>query len=198
MALVVSGCQTDRKVTEPEPLPVTQERLAAALLTADDLGSEFTQADEGTPVSTEPLPEHECDDDIADLEPREQATADFGGTGSTLTSTVAWFPGGGGSAERAFRDLLEDCGSVVVTDEDLAVRTDALDFGVLSDDTLALRIEVEPAAGNIEERDVIVMRSGNLLSVIRLTGPRPSDKVLLDEVVRVAIGRLGLLADDTT
>jgi hypothetical protein len=198
MALFASGCQTDREVTEPDPEPVTQERLVAALLTADDLGTSFTQADEGTPISTEPLPEHECDDQIADLTPREEATADFTGAGSTLTSTLAWFPGGGGSAEQAFRNLVEDCASVVAPDEDLAVRANALDFGVLSDDTLAVRIEVERATGNIEERDVIIMRLGDLLSVIRLTGPRPSDKVLLDNVVRVAMGRLGLLSDDTT
>ena len=35
------------------------------------------------------------------------------------------------------------------------------------------------------------MRAGDLISTIRLDGPRPSDKVLLDTVTRVAIGNLG-------
>ena len=198
LTLVASACQTDRKVTEPDPVPVTEERLSEALLTIDDLGEAYTPASEGTPLSTEALPEHECDDAIAELEPKEEATADFTGAGSTLSSTVAWLPGGGAAAEQAFRDALDDCSSVVAPDEGLAIRTRRLDFGVLSDNTLALQIEVEPTTGTIAERDVIVMRSGNLLSVIRLTGPRPSDKVLLDEVVRLALGRLGLLADETS
>jgi hypothetical protein len=198
LALVAGACQTDRKITEPDPVPVTEERLTEALLTAEDLGGAFTAADEGTPISTEPLPEHQCDDAIGDLESREEATAAFTGTGSTLSSTVAWLPGGGGATEQAFLEALEDCASVVAPDDGLAIRTKRLDFGVLSDDTLALQIEVEPTAGNIEERDVIVLRSGDLVSVIRLTGPRPSDKVLLDEIVRLALGRLGLLADLTS
>ncbi len=41
------------------------------------------------------------------------------------------------------------------------------------------------------------MREGNLLSIVRLSGPRPSNKETLDSVVRVAIGRLGRLAEDT-
>jgi hypothetical protein len=69
---------------------------------------------------------------------------------------------------------------------------------VLSDNTLAIQIEIEPTTGSIKERDIIVMRSGDLLSVIRLDGSRPSDKVLLDTVVRLALGRLGLLADETS
>jgi len=197
LALVASACQTDRKITEPDPEPITEERLSEALLTLDDLGDAYTPAAEGTPISTEALPEHDCDDAIADLEPKEEVTADFTGAGSTLSSTVAWLPGGGGAAERTFLDVLEDCASVVAPDQGLAMRTRRLDFGVLSDNTLALQIEVEPTTGTIAERDIIVMRSGNLLSVIRLTGPRPSDKVLLDEVVRLALGRLGLLANET-
>jgi hypothetical protein len=77
------------------------------------------------------------------------------------------------------------------------VRTSELDYGVLSDDTLALKFELELPTGAIEERDLIIMREGNLVSVVRLTGPRPSNKELLDSVVRVALGRLGRLADDT-
>ena len=99
--------------------------------------------------------------------------------------------------DRLFRDVAEDCEQVVVTAEDISMRTSELDFGVLSDDTLALKFELELPTGAIEERDLIIMREGDLVSLVRLTGPRPSNKELLDTVVRVAIGRLGRLAEDT-
>lgn len=198
MALLASGCRTDREVTEPEPAPVTQERLAAALITEDDVPDSYTAAPEGTSIDTELIPEHECDDALKDLEPEEVATADFTTSTTLLTNTIAWFPGGGGNVDTLIRDVAEDCAAVVVADQDLALRTSALDFGVLSNDTLALKVEAELANGTIEERDLILIREGDLVSIVRLTGPRPSDKELLDSVVRVAIGNLGQLADDTT
>ena len=51
--------------------------------------------------------------------------------------------------------------------------------------------------GTIEERNLIVMRAGDLVSTIRLDGPRPTDLVVLDAVTRVAIGNLGLLDQAT-
>ena len=119
------------------------------------------------------------------------------GTGSRLTSTVAWFPDAGGAVDSLYRDVAEDCEEVVVPSDEISMRTTELDFGVLSDDTLALKFELELPSGAIEERDLIIMREGNLVSLVRLTGPRPSNKELLDAVVRVALGRLGRLADDT-
>ena len=80
----------------------------------------------------------------------------------------------------------------------MSLRTAALDFGVLSDDTVALKVEAELADGTIEERDLILIRDGDLVSVVRLVGPRPSDKELLDSAVRTSIGRLSELADETT
>lgn len=198
LALLASGCRTDREVTTPKPLPVTPERLAAALLTADDLPAAFTAADESTPINTDVIDQHECDDAIADLEPKQEVTADFTGSGTRFTTTVAWFPGGGGAVDKIYRDTADDCAEVVVAEEGLSLLTSALDFGVLSDDTLALKFELELADGSIEERDLILVREGDLVSIVRLTGPRPSDKELLDRVVRVAIGRLSRVADDTT
>lgn len=198
LALVVTACSTDREVTRPEPLPVTDERLASALLTADDLPSDFEAAAEATPVASQVVPEHECDDALDDLEPRRQAAADFSNGTSRLSITVAWYPGGGGAVERLYRDVGNRCAQVVVSDQGLSLRTSALDFGVLSDDTLPLRFEVEPDSGPIEERDLIVIRNGDLVTTIRLDGPRPSDKVLLDSAVRTSIGRLGRVALDTT
>lgn len=198
MAAVAGGCRTDREITEPEPVPVTAKRLAAALLDVEDVAGTFADAEDATPIATELIPEHECDDAISDLEPEEEASVDFTAGGVRLSSTVAYFPGRGGAVDQLYRDLAEDCEAVVVPSEDLDLRTEPLDFGVLSDDTLALKVEAELASGAIEERDLILMREGDLVSLVRLTGPRPSDKELLDRVVRVAIGRLGLLHEDTT
>lgn len=198
VALLAGGCRTDREVTRPEPQPVTQERVAAALLTIDDLPDTFSAAAEGTPIDTEVISQHKCDDAIADLAPEQTATADFTGSGTRLTTTVAWFPNAGEAVEQLYRDAANACAGVVVKEEGLSLRTSALDFGVLAADTLAVKFELERATGPIEERDLIIMRRGDLVSIVRLTGPRPSDKELLDAVVRVAIGRLGTLAQDTT
>jgi hypothetical protein len=199
-ALVASGCNTDREVTQPEPLPVTEKRLTSALLTEEDVPDTFAPVAEPTPVNAELIPEHECDDAIANLDPEESASVDFSSGTVLLSNSVSWFPGGGAAVEDVFRDIAEDCEAVVADDEGVAIRTGPLDFGALSDDTLALQIEIEPTTGTgaIEERDVIVMRDGDLVSIIRLTGPRPSDKELLDSVVRTALGNLGLLADETS
>jgi hypothetical protein len=197
-SLLAAGCNTDREVTEPEPVPITDKRLTAALITEDDLPEGYTAAAEGSPVNTELIPEHECDDAIQDLEPEEVVSADFTSEDARLTNTVAWFPGGGGNVDTVIRELAEDCAAVVVAAEDLSLRTSSLDFGALSDDVLALKIEAELADGTIEERDLIVMRDGDLVNILRLTGPRPSDKELIDSVTRVAIGNLGSLAADTT
>lgn len=197
-ALALTACSTDRELTEPEPEPVTEERLTAALIDEGDLPDGYVAADEATPFATEVVPEHECDDRLAEMEPEESVSRDFSRGDIAVTHAVAWFPGQGGAVEQLFRDVAGDCSSVVVAEEGLAVRAGGLDFGVLSDDTLAIRFEIEPDSGTIEERDVVLMRQGDLVSVIRMTGPRPSDKALLDGAARVAIGYLGLLHDDTT
>lgn len=198
MALAMTACSTDREVTRPDPEPVTTERLERALITVDDLPSGFTEAPAETTIATELLPEHECDDRLADLEPEDSASADFVGSGVRLSSTVAWFPGAGAAVEQLLRDIAADCRSVVASDDGLSIRTGPLNFGVLSDDTLPLRVELEPASGPIEERDLIMRREGDLVHFIRMTGPRPSDTALLDSVTRIAIGRLGFLRDETT
>ena len=197
--LALGACRTDRELTVPEPIPVTEELLVAAQLTVEDLPTGFTATDgPGTPISGEVVPEHECDDAMADLVPEESASTNFVGNGVELTDTMAWFPGQGGAVDQLFRDIASLCGSVVVADQGLAIRSGGLDFGVLSDNTLAIRIEVEPNTGPIVERDLVLMIQGDLVHLIRLNGPRPSDKGLLDGAVRVAIGRLGLLYADTT
>jgi hypothetical protein len=195
--MVLGACQTDRVVTRPEPVPVTEELLAEATLQLDDLPESWEELEEGTPISTEMLPEHPCDDALAELEPEEQAAADFTGPSGQLTSVVAWFPGQGGAVEQVIRDVAADCASVVATDAGLSLRTGPLNFGVLSDRTLPLKFEVEPQTGPIFERDLIVIRRGDLVSVVRLEGPRPSDIELLDSVVRVALGRVSGLAQAT-
>ncbi len=196
-ALVVGSCSTDREITKPPPEPVTAQNLQATLLTTADLPSGFTEEEgAGTPIGTEIIPEHDCDDPLKDLKPKLAASRDFSGNGVELTDIAAWFPGQGQAAEQAYRDMASACAAVVVPKDGLAIRTGGLDFGVLSKRTLAIRIEVEPKTGPILERDLIVMRQGDLMHVIRLTGPRPSDKLLLDTAVRATIGRLGLLYND--
>lgn len=198
-ALVLGACRTDRELTEPEPVPVTEERLQGTLLTVEDLPEGFTaKPGPGTPIGTEVLEEHECDDALADLEPKLEVSTDFTANGLELIDTTAWFPGGGATVEQVFRDVAARCAAVVATDADVSVRAGGLDFGVLSNDTLAIRFEVEPRTGPITERDLILRREGDLVHVIRLSGPRPSDKALLDTAVRATIGRLGLLYQDTT
>ena len=197
VAALGGACSTNREVTRPDPVPVTEERLAGALLTAEDLPGGYQAAPTSTAVATEVVPEHECDDALGDLDPREQAAADFSNGTSRLSMSVAWYPGGGSAVERLHRDVRERCEAVVASDEGVSLRTGPLDFGVLSDDTLPIQFEVEPTSGPIEERDLILIRDGDLIATLRLTGPRPSDKELLDSIVRIAIGRLGGLALET-
>ena len=196
-SLLAGGCSTNREVTRPKPVPVTVARLKAALVVAADLPTTFAPATPGTPINAELIPEHKCDDAIKKLQPKAQATADFTAAGARFSTTVAWFPGQGGAVDQLYRDIANECAAVVVADKGLSLRTSSLNFGVLSKDTLPLKIEAEKTDGTIEERDLIVMRNGDLVSIIRLTGPRPSDKDLLDATTRVAIGRLGFLVDQT-
>lgn len=191
IALALASCSTDREITKPEPEPVTTELLTEALITVDDLPERYSEGGAETTISTELVPEHACDDALGELEPEESVSADFTGPAGQLSSTVAWFPGGGGAVEQLIRQIGSDCGSVVVADQGLSIRTSPLDFGVLSDDSLPIKVEVHPNTGAIEERDLILVRRDDLVHLIRLTGPRPSDKSLLDTVVRRAIGRLG-------
>lgn len=195
VAAVLAGCGTDREITRPDPVPVDEELVTRALLTADDLPGAFTESDDPAPVATDVLPEHDCDDALSELEAEATAAAEFTGGGVTLNHTVSHFPGNGGAVEQLLRNLASDgCKAVVVADQGLNIRALPLDFGVLTDDTFAFRFEIEPNTGPIEERDVILRRSGDLVSIIRVVGPRPSDKALLDAAVRTSIGRLGLIA----
>ena len=198
LAVVLSACDTGREQTLVEPVPVTAENVAAAVLTVEDLPPGFTRAEgAGTPISAQVLPEHACDDALANLVPEESSSADFVGSGTTLTSTVAWFPGAGAAVDQLFADVSSACAQVVATDAGVAIRSGALSFGVLSDDTIALAFEVEAPGTPIVERDLILRREGDLVHLLRLTGARPSDKTLLDESVRAAIGRLSALALET-
>ena len=196
-ALVAGGCRTDREITRPDPEPITEERITEALLTDIDVPSPYAPAEDAEPLAAELAPEHECDDAIADLEPEETASATFTGPDATFTNTISWYPGGGGEVAAQYNALLSSCAQVVIADSDTSFKARTLDFGVLSDDTLPIVFVFEFEDGTIEERSVIVMGAGDLISTIRYDGPRPTDLVVLDAVVRVAIGKLGLLDQDT-
>ena len=196
--VVAGGCQTDREVTEPDPVEVTDELLAGQLLTDPDVPSPYVIDEDADTVGPELIPEHSCDDRLKDLDPEHTAQVVFTASGTTLTNTISYFPGQGAGVANVYAGLLSECSQVVVSDQDLRFTTRPLDFGVLSDDTLPLVVSIEYDDGRIEERNLIVMRAGDLVSTIRLDGPRPSDKVLLDTVTRIAIGNLGELEQDTT
>lgn len=198
LAAVTAGCSTDRVTTSPDPEPVTEERLSDALLAIDDLPSGFSEDPAPVTAATEILPEHACDDRLAGLRPEAEVSRSFQGGDSRLSSTVAWFPGAGGAVEQVVRQLASDCSAVVMADRGLAVRTGPLRFGALSDDTVPIRMEIEGSTGPIQERDMVLVRRGDLVNIIRLEGPRPSDKSLLDLAARLAIGRLSLLDEQTT
>ena len=198
LAVVAGGCQTDREITEPEPVEVTSDLLAGALLTEEDAPSPYVLDEGADQVGPELVPEHECDDQLNEIEAEESEQVVFTANGTTLTNTISYFPGQGAGVVNVYAGLLSECGQVVVSDQELRFTTKSLDFGVLSDDTLPLVVTIEHDDGRIEERNLIVMRAGDLVSTIRLDGPRPSDKVLLDTVTRIAIGNLGELEQDTT
>ena len=197
--LVASGCQTDREITRPDPEPVTADRLEGALITEDDVPSPYELAESAEPLGPEVVPEHECDDELSALSPAESAAVTFtgAGLGTTLTNTVSHFPDGSGQAASVYNSIISKCRQVVVDDAGLSFTTKPLDFGVLSNDTLPLVVTLESADGSIEERNVIVIVADDLVSTIRLNGPRPTDLNVLDQVTRVAIGNLGLLAQET-
>jgi hypothetical protein len=197
-AVLAGACQTDREVTEPDPIPVTDSLLEDALLTDADVPAPYV-VDEGSEYVGPELVGDDCDDGLRAVEPESTQQVVFKGSGinTTLVHTISYYPGNGGSVEQAYRDLLDDCAQVVVADG-VRFTTTPLDFGVLSDDTFPIVMTIERTDGTIEERNLILMRQGDLISTIQLNSPRPSDKVLLDTVTRVAIGNLGELAQQTT
>lgn len=198
LACIAGGCSTDRKITEPDPVEVTSDLLSGALLTEEDVPSPYVASQNAKQVGPEVLPEHDCDDPLKELDPKESEQSVFTANGTTLANTISYFPGQGAAVANAYSQLLSECLQAVVPDKHLRFTTRPLNFGVLSNDTLPLVVTVEFDDGRIEERNVIVMRSDDLVSTIRLDGPRPSDKVVMDAVTRVALGNLGKLAQDTT
>ncbi len=198
LACIAGGCSTDRKITEPDPVEVTSDLLSGALLTEDDVPSPYVASQNAKQVGPEVLPEHDCDDPLKELDPKESEQSVFTANGTTLANTISYFPGQGAAVVNAYSQLLSECQQAVVPDKHLRFTTRPLNFGVLSNDTLPLVVTVEFDDGRIEERNVIVMHSDDLVSTIRLDGPRPSDKVVMDAVTRVALGNLGKLAQDTT
>ena len=196
-ALVAGGCQSDREITRPEPVPITEEKLAEALLTETDVPSPYVPAEDADPVPVELAPEHECDDPLDDLAPEHETSATFSGPDATFTNRVSWYPGAGEAVVATYAALERDCQQVVIADSDVSFRARRLDLGGLSDDTLPIVFVFEFPDSTIEERSVIVMRSGDLISTIRYDGPRPTDVGVLLAVARVGIGKLGLLDQDT-
>lgn len=197
-ASALAAC-TDREVTEPDPVPVTGERLEAALVTAADVPDATAVGGGPATLTGDLVAGDECDDALASLSPDEREATSFQVGAMVVTNELGWFRGAGGAAVAAVRDAIGSCATRVMADG-THLRGATLDFGVLSDDVdLSSKLEVEPPGGApIEEIDVIVVRRGDLVDVVVARGPRPSDKVVLDRTVRTAIGRVSGLRDDTT
>ena len=98
-ALLVGGCQTDREVTRPDPVPVTRSCSPRRSSPRTTCRPPTCSTRTPTPLGPEIVPEHECDDRLNELEPEETATVTFTGTGlgTTLTNTISYFPGKGGA-----------------------------------------------------------------------------------------------------
>jgi hypothetical protein len=193
--LVLAAC-TDREVTEPEPEPVTQDRLDEALLTADDLPNGSDSGD-GPGVAAELLPDVPCDDFLTDLEPELEASRTLRSGPVTISSTVAWFPDRGASTANRLLEVRSECRRAAVSATGTQVRADPLRFGALTNRVGSIKLEIEPTTGPITEIAVIVAREGDLLHVLRASGDRPVSRELLDQATREAIAKLSELALET-
>lgn len=193
VSLALMACQSDREATKPDPVTVTDQLLQSALLTVEDLPTGWVADATPLPINTEVVPGSPCDDALTKLEPKTSASADFIAAPSHLRNALAYFPDQGSAVEQTLINVAESCRELVLPDG-ASVRSAALDFGVLSDRTLGIRFEFEPKTGPIQEIDLILIRDGDLVSLVRLDGIRPTDKELLDSIVRTAIGRLSAVA----
>ena len=53
---MAGACQTDREVTRPEPVPVTEELLTDALLTQEDVPPPYVLDEDAEPLGPEIVP----------------------------------------------------------------------------------------------------------------------------------------------
>jgi hypothetical protein len=176
--------------------PVTIGRLAQATVAARDLPDGFRQVLAAPGIEGEVVVDHRCDDAIEELEPAEQVTSAASDGAQTLVSVVAWFPGESARAENAYRRAASSCRSASTPGGSMIVRASPLDLGPISDDVLATLFEVEER-GMIHETAVVLIRRGDLVAVLRLDGPRPVSRRVLDQVTRLGINRLSEAARRT-
>lgn len=209
LALLAGACSTSREITRPEPEPVTTEALVDALITEDDLTDgaqvgedEIVDEDSEADARAFELPGDNPLEDLECLQTFEEESNAVGTSTQLLeasrqfqvgemvvTNSVTFLPSAGGAGEQVFHDLADNCEAAVT--EGFTVRTGPLDFGVLSDNALSLKLEIEPpGSAPIAEVDIVLMRQGDLIDLVVAAGPRPSNKKVLDEAVRAAIGNV--------
>ena len=135
LACIAGGCSTDRKITEPDPVEVTSDLLSGALLTEADVPSPYVASQNAKQVGPEVLPEHDCDDPLKELDPKESEQSVFTANGTTLANTISYFPGQGAAVVNVYSQMLSECLQAVVPDKHLRFTTRPLNFGVLSNDT---------------------------------------------------------------
>jgi hypothetical protein len=109
----------------------------------------------------------------------------------TVAQSVARIPGGGAALPSTFNTFKFECRLVRMPDGQVTVGE--LSFGSLTDDTQSAMVLID-RGGAIRETDVVLVYQGDLVSTVVVSGERPTDKGLLDNVVREAVGRLSKLA----
>ena len=88
-ALLAGGCHTDREITEPEPVPVTEERLTDALLTEDDVPAPTSLAEDADPIGPSSSPSTSATTGSRTSTPRRPPAPTSPGRSTTLTNTIA-------------------------------------------------------------------------------------------------------------
>lgn len=177
VAATVLACGSDDDGDGGSAASYTSDQLQAAVLTTDDLGSDWTT---GSPASESD--ETAAGDvtnvcggsanDPTDTAPRAEATFSKGMFGPYLYHSLASLSST--DANRFiddFRELMDDCDGS--SDEDGTVTVESLDVGKLGDETAAYHIEMRADSSDTSlalESDYVVFRDGGLIVAISVAG----------------------------
>ncbi len=166
--------------------------LKAALITAEDfpeVGYAELPTSETDAGLAELFPEDKCDDALEAVEPDIAVSTGFRSPNGTVTivQSVERVPGGGAALPGIFDTFKFECRLVRMPDGQVTIGP--LRFGALTDNTQSAQVLID-RGGAIRETDIVVAYQGDLVSTIVMSGERPTDKGVLDEIVREAVGKL--------
>jgi hypothetical protein len=193
--MVAAACSSDSS-SKPADKPLAEKDLRRALVTADDFPDhDFTLQPATKPDKDSQLfPDDSCDDKISVIDADLAAHAGFLSPSGdvTLDHVVELYSGRGGALADAFVTFLSECKLVRLPDGQVTVGP--LDFGSLTDtgDSQSAQILIDKG-GVLAEVDFVLLYKGDLVSTLVLSGPRPTNKGLLDSLARDALGKLGAL-----